>query len=65
MKVKFVLARFAILIGVGVGCIPLFHWLSTPELTEMQVFIKYWWTLLIMVPLVAWGLNTMFSPQEK
>jgi hypothetical protein len=61
MTIKKVLARFAILIGIGIGVFPLICWINHPELTQMQIFLKYWWHLIVMVPMVAWGLHTLFG----
>ena len=43
------------LIGLAVACFPVYIWVRHPELTEMQVFLSYWWLYLIAFGLAGAG----------
>jgi len=43
------------LIGLAVAGFPVYIWVRHPELTEMQVFLSYWWLYLIAFGLAGAG----------
>lgn len=34
---------------------PTWYWFNTPELTEMQIFLEFWWLILIGAALAFSG----------
>ena len=48
---------YILLTAVFVVCIltPFVYWTINPELTQMQVFIKFWWVMLIGIAAAIFG----------
>ena len=47
MKARKVIARSLEILSLAIAIIPIIIWIRNPEMTEMQIFLSYWWIYLI------------------
>jgi len=47
-KLKNALLIVLTIIGLIGVLIPFIYWVNNPELTEMQLFLKWWWIYIII-----------------
>ena len=38
-----------IIVGIITTIIPFVYWITHPELTQMQIFLKFWWVYAISI----------------
>lgn len=51
--------------AVGVSLWPLCYWMRYPELTQMQVFLKFWWASLFGPPTFILGYECIWRCAVK
>jgi len=44
-----------LLIGAGLFLVPIISWIQSPELSQMEIFLNYWWASLGGAILVVVG----------
>ena len=54
-KLKKTTGWFLMIIGVGLFLLPLIFWIKSPELSQMQIFLNYWWASFGGIALVFIG----------
>ena len=54
-EIKKTTGWFIMIIGVGLFLLPLIFCIKSPELSQMQIFLKYWWASFGGVTLVFVG----------
>ena len=42
--------------GLAIIFFPVYMWIRHPELTEMQVFLNYWWLIMLGIAIGAGGM---------
>ncbi len=56
---KMFAGRLALLVGIAIMAVPVVYWGANSDLTQMQIFMKFWWCLLLGVPAFGYGLKTI------
>ena len=50
-----ILGTITQVIGGVIILIPLFQWMRHPELTQMEIFLTYWWVELFGIAIIIVG----------
>ena len=48
-KLKTILLIIVLIIGVICTFVPAIYWAMHPQLTYMQIFLKLWWVILLVI----------------